>query len=372
MQALARWSFRHPWTVVALWALALVSVQLMALSTGSAYSDNFQPSNTDSALVQRMLKTASPTSSGDTSGIVFATRSGSVGDAANRARVESVVSAVSTLPHVTAVTSPFARNTHGQIARDRRIAYATVQFDELAQDLPKAAVQKVVDTARAKQGGGLQIELGGQAISELSAPNLGGVGFGLLAAAIVLFLAFGSLVAMALPLATAIVSVGTSLGVIDILSNSVAMPTFTTQLASLIGLGVGVDYAMFIVSRHRAGLLAGGRPERAAVAAVSTSGRAVLFAGVTVCIALLGMFAIGLKVFDGVAVGASLAVVTTVAAALTCSRPCWACSGRACSAASTVAESPQDRPRARTRPGGRPGPDACSIGPFCTRPSGWS
>ena len=163
-----------------------------------------------------------------------------------------MVSAVSTLPHVVSVTSPFSPHVHGQMSQDRRIAYATIQFDQLAEDLPTAAVNRVIDTARSHQDASLQIELGGQAISDHASPNLGGVGLGLLAAAIVLFLAFGSLVAMALPLATAIVSVGTSLGVIDILSNTMAMPTFTTQLASLIGLGVGVDYAMFIVSRYRA------------------------------------------------------------------------------------------------------------------------
>jgi len=317
MKALARWSFRRPWLVVALWVLALVTVRLIGLVSGSSFNDNFQPPNTDSTRAQAMLEAAAPAAAGDTSRTVFAAKAGTVGDPANRSRVEATVAAVSRLPHVTGVTSPFAREAHEQVARDGRVAFATIQFDRLAQDLPTDAVQKVVDTARAEQDDRLQVELGGQAISELSPPSLGGVAFGLIAAAIVLFLAFGSLVAMALPLATAIVSLGTSLGLIDILSNSMAMPTFTTQLASLIGLGVGIDYAMFIVSRHRSGLLAGEPPERAAVTAVNTSGRAVLFAGITVCIALLGMLAIGLKIFDGVAVGASIAVVTTVAAALT-------------------------------------------------------
>ncbi|WP_426514757.1 MMPL family transporter [Dactylosporangium sp. McL0621] len=264
-----------------------------------------------------MLEAASPTAAGDTSRIVFAVTSGSLSEPASRARIDQTVQSVEHLPHVAAVTSPFAPEARGQIATSGKIGYATIQFDQLADDLPSDAVDRVVDTARAHEGDGLQIELGGQAISAQTPPSLGGVGFGLIAAAIVLFLAFGSLVAMGLPLATAIVSVGTSLGIIDILSNSMAMPTFTTQLASLIGLGVGVDYAMFIVSRYRSGLLKGDSPETATVTAVNTSGRAVLFAGITVCIALLGMFAIGLAVFNGVAVGASIAVVTTVAAALT-------------------------------------------------------
>jgi len=317
MEKIARWSFRHRWIVLALWLIALVGVRVVDMATGTAYSDNFEPPGTDSTQVQHMLDAASTTAGGDTSRITFAVASGSLSDPAGRTRVEETVRSVAHLPHVASVVSPFAPQAHGQVAANGRIAYATLQFDKAAEDLPADAVKKVIDTARAHRGDGVRVELGGAAISNQAAPRLGGVGFGLLAAALVLFLAFGSFVAMGLPLATAIVSVGTSLGVIDILSNSMTMPSFTAQLASLIGLGVGVDYAMFIVSRYRSGLQKGDSPERATVAAVNTSGRAVFFAGITVCIALLGMFAIGLAVFNGVAIGASIAVVITVLAALT-------------------------------------------------------
>ncbi|MDH2416267.1 MMPL family transporter [Nocardioides sp. CER19] len=317
MKTLARWSFHHRWIVLALWLVALIGVRAVGAATGTDYTDKSQPPGTDSTRVQQLLEAASPAAGGDTSRIVFATRSGTLSDPVERARVERTLAAVADLPHVVSVTSPFAADARDQIAPDGRIGFATLHFDELAEDLPSDAVDHVIDTARAHQGDGLRIELGGEAISQQEAPSLGGVGFGLLAAAVVLFLAFGSLVAMGLPLVTAVVSVGISLGVIDILSNALAMPTFTTQLASLIGLGVGVDYAMFIVSRYRSSLLRGDSPERATVTAVDTSGRAVLFAGITVCIALLGMFAIGLTVFDGVAIGASIAVVITVVAALT-------------------------------------------------------
>jgi RND superfamily putative drug exporter len=148
-------------------------------------------------------------------------------------------------------------------------------------------------------------------------PSLGGAGLGVLAAAVVLFLAFGSLVAMALPLGTALLSLGAGLGLIGLLSKAIPMATFTTPLASLIGLGVGIDYAMFIVSRYRRSLLSGRSPLEATVTAVNTSGRAVLFAGITVCIALFGMFALGVSIFYGVAVGASIAVLITLLAALT-------------------------------------------------------
>jgi RND superfamily putative drug exporter len=317
MRTLARWSYRHRWIVLALWLVALVGVRVADMATGSAYDDNFRPPGTDSTRVQKLLEKASPAAGGDVSRIVFATATGQLRDAANRTRIEDTLHAVADLPHVASVTSPFASAGQGQVARDGRIGYATLQFDEIAEDLPGDAVGTVIDTARSHAGDGMQIELGGEAISQHASPSLGGVGFGLIAAAVVLMLAFGSLIAMGLPLVTALVSVGTSLGIIDVLSNAIAMPTFTTELASLIGLGVGIDYAMFIVSRYRSGLLRGDSPEQATLTAVDTSGRAVLFAGITVCIALLGMVAIGLAVFNGVAAGASITVVVTVAAALT-------------------------------------------------------
>jgi RND superfamily putative drug exporter len=316
MKTLARWSYRHRWTVVVLWLLALVGVLAIGVATGTAYSDDFEPPGTDSTRVQQLLEAAAPAAAGDTSRIVFASDTGRLTDPDQKARVERTLLAVGQLPHVASVGSPFAPEARDQLSADARIGYATVAFDRLAKELPGAAIDRVIDTARAQAGDGLRIELGGEAISRRADPSLGGVGFGLLAAAIVLFLAFGSLVAMGLPLASAVVSVGVGLGILDILSNLIVMPTFTTQLATLIGLGVGIDYAMFIVSRYRAGLLRGDSPEEATVSAVDTSGRAVLFAGITVCIALLGMLAIGISVFNGVAVGASIAVAVTVAAAL--------------------------------------------------------
>ena len=317
MRLLARWSFRHRWTVVGLWLVTLIGLQLLDGSVGTSYSEDFQPPHTDSAQVQAMLEAAAPAQAGDTDRIVYAVSTGSVTDPQVRRRIETSVDAVALLPHVTSVTSPLsAQGTH-QISSDGRIAYATVQFDELAEKLPIDEVNRVIDTARSDAGDGLQIEMGGQAISDTAAPDLGGVGFGILAAAVVQFLAFGSLIATGLPLLTAILSLGSSLAIVDLLSNAVPMADFTPELASLIGLGVGVDYAMFIVSRHRSGLLAGRSVLDSAVTAANTSGRAVLFAGATVCIALLGMFTLGLKVFYGVGLGASIAVIVTVLAALT-------------------------------------------------------
>ena len=143
------------------------------------------------------------------------------------------------------------------------------------------------------------------------------VGFGAAAALVVLLLVFGSLLAAPLPLLTAGIALGSSVAVIALLSHLLSVASFSSELALLIGLGVGVDYALFIVVRHRQGLQRGKTTEQAIVDAVDTSGRAVMFAGITVCIALLGMFALGVSFLYGVAVAASVAVLFTVFAALT-------------------------------------------------------
>lgn len=319
MQKLARWSFRHRWLVLGLWLAILVGARVMASMTGSAYEDAFEPPDADSTRVVKMLEAASPAAAGDIDHIVFAASTGTVTRSAYRDRVEAILDSVAGLPHVASVTSPFAPEAVGQVSKDEHVAYATVQFDRTVQQLPLDAIHRVMDTAQKQAGHGLQVELGGQAILYQEGANtrLGGEAFGLIVAAIVLFFAFGSLVAMGMPLVTAVVSLGTSLAFVDALSTVLPMADFTSSLASLIGLGVGIDYAMFIVSRYRRSLLEGQNPERATITAVNTSGRAVLFAGIVVCIALLGMFALRLEVFYGVAVGASLAVVTTMLAALT-------------------------------------------------------
>ncbi|MBO0845353.1 MAG: MMPL family transporter [Nocardioides sp.] len=317
MQQLARWSFRRRWVVIGLWLLALAGFRVLDTAVGTDYSQHYEPPHTDSAQVQAWLDAAAPAQAGDTDRIVYAVSSGSISDPAVEHQIKLSVQSVAQLPHVTAVTSPLSPRGRSQISHSGRIAYATVQFDELAENLPTDVVQRVVDAARAPAGEGLQIELGGEAISQAAQPGVGGVGIGVIAAAVVLFLAFGSLIATGLPLVTAIVSLGTSLAIVDMLSNVVSIADFTPDLATLLGLGVGIDYAMFIVSRHRTGLLAGRTLMDSAVTAVNTSGRAVLFAGLTVCIALLGMFTLGLKVFYGVGLGASIAVIVTVLAALT-------------------------------------------------------
>ncbi|HEY1180129.1 MAG TPA: MMPL family transporter, partial [Phytomonospora sp.] len=206
----------------------------------------------------------------------------------------------------------------GRISADGHTAYATITFDHRTEDIKKPEAEAVVRTAEAARADGLQVELGGSAIglTESGGGHLAEV-VGVVVAAAVLFLAFGSLAASMLPIATALVSVGTAYGAIALLGHAMTVADFAPMLGMLIGLGVGIDYALFIVTRHRRGLKRGLSVTEAVTGAVATTGRAVVFAGATVCIALLGMLLLRLSFINGVAIAACLTVVLTVAASVT-------------------------------------------------------
>ncbi|MFE2425473.1 MMPL family transporter [Streptomyces sp. NPDC059373] len=318
MAALARWCYRHKWMVVLLWVVALVGVGAASNTMGSNYANVFQLPGTESAKVLSLMDKAFPKSSGEADSVVWHTDSGSVKDAAVKAEMTATLAKIAKLPDVGSVASPYAPTGAAQISQDGRTAYATVTWSKLGSELTVDQVNTFVDTAQAADTKGLDVELGGQAVQQAEQPPMGlSELVGIAAAAIVLYLAFGSLFGMLLPILTAIFGVGTSVSAIALLSHGMDLADLSPTLASLVGLGVGIDYALFIVTRHRKGILRGLSPEEAAVKAVNTSGRAVLFAGGTVCIALLGMYAVGLSFLNGLAVSAALTVVLTVAASVT-------------------------------------------------------
>jgi RND superfamily putative drug exporter len=231
---------------------------------------------------------------------------------------KQMLAKVGTLPHVVAVISPFAPGGRGQISRDGSIAFAQVEFDQLANKLPKGSVNKVVDTAQAIHSKYLNVQLGGQGIEFLQQPSTSLSELaGILASAVVLFLAFGSWRGMITPLISAIAAILIGTSIESLLSQVLSVAPFTTQLSTLMGLGVGVDYALFIVSRHRNNLLHGMAVEDSVAAAVNTSGRAVLFAGATVCVALLGLLLLNITFLIGVSIGTALTVALTMLASLT-------------------------------------------------------
>ena len=265
-----------------------------------------------------MLAKTVPAQAGDSDTIVWQVSRGTVRDPAVVARMSQVLRNVATMPEVTAVASPYGPHGRAQISRDGRIAYATVDFAMQADNLTPADINRVVNAAESAREPGLNVQLGGQAIENTEQSPLGtSVTIGVLAAAAVLFIALGSLLAMVLPIVTAIAGVGGGLMAIAPLTHAISVVDIAPILGTLIGLGVGIDYALFIVTRHRRGMLAGLTPEEAAVKAIDTSGRAVLFAGSTVCIALLGILILGIGFLSGLAVASALTVVFTVLAAVT-------------------------------------------------------
>lgn len=321
MAALARWCYRHRLVVLLLWLGALFGLGAASSAAGTNYANVFSLPNTDSTTAYDLMEKAFPERAGDTDTVVWKVDGdggASVRDESVRSRIAPALEEIGRMKGVGEVTDPYAAQGAAQISRDGRIAYAQITFTEQANAIPKELIEDVVDTAQAAERDGLQVELGGQAIARTQEPPQGTAeAVGILAASVVLFLAFGSLFAMLLPIVVALAGVGTGLIGTMLLSHVTDVPEVAPLLGSLIGLGVGIDYALFIVTRHRRGILRGMKPEESAVTALNTSGRAVLFAGGTVCIALAGMLVMNMRFLDGVVVATSLTVVLSVLAAIT-------------------------------------------------------
>jgi len=318
LATLARWCFRHRRIVVLGWMAAIAALLWLTGAVGTAYSDSFSLPGTESTKALSLLSSSFPAQAGDSDTIVIHVKSGSVRDPAVQSKVSSMLARVATSPSVASVASPYAAAGAAHLSKDGRTAFANVIFAKQTQALPAADVKHVIDLAESARSPGLDVELGGNAIKQIQqTPPSSSEGVGLVAAGIILFIAFGSLFAMALPLLTAVVALGSGLLAVGLLSHVVSIGTVGPTLAGLIGLGVGIDYALFIVTRHRAGIQGGLSPEEAAVRALDTSGRAVLFAGGTVCVALLGLLVLRLSFLNGLAIPAALTVLFTVAAATT-------------------------------------------------------
>ena len=313
---LARWCYQRRRTVVLLWIAGLLIVTGAGRTIGAQFKNDLGGSDSESARAQTLLRDQFPAQAGDSAQVVF--RADNVSDANTRTAITNALAALQGLPHVSGVRSPYAPDATTQLSADGHVAYGIVQFDTTADKLPNAAIQTVVDRGRAATPKGLTVEFGGAPIAKIQAPSLGASeAIGILAAVIILLLAFGSVIAMGLPILTAIFGIVIAFGALDVVSHALVVPTFGPELAALIGLGVGIDYALLIITRYRQHLHDTSDPERAIIAALATSGRSVVFAGSTVVISLLGLTLIGLPYIYGLAAGAIGAVVLVMTAALT-------------------------------------------------------
>jgi RND superfamily putative drug exporter len=318
VHALAVWCFRHRRIVVIGWLVLLVGLLGVSRALGTSYDNSFSLPGADSAHALALLKANAPAQAGDSEQLVFAARGGAkLTDPAVRAQAEALLAKVSALTDVTAVISPYSPAGAGQMNAVQTVAFAILNYDKQGDSIPVAAGKTLVESARSFRSGQLDVAVEGPVAAKASGQELGGVGIGIIAAMIVLVIIFGSLLAASLPLVSTFVALPAAISVIGMLTHLIAMPDFSGQVVMLIGLGVGVDYALFIVTRMRQGLQAGQDVESAIVTAVATSGRAVLFAGAVVCIALLGLMALGVGAMTGLGVAASIGVLFTMATSLT-------------------------------------------------------
>jgi putative drug exporter of the RND superfamily len=319
MSAMAHWCYRHRRLVLLLWVVAFIAMGVISNAVGSRYANSFRLPATDSSRALTLLQDEFPVASGETDTIVWQVKPGRVTDPAVQARIAPMLERVAKLPHVSAVVSPYTTAGVRQVSPDGRIAYANVLWSGRGASIPGSAAKAVIATAQAVATPDLQIELGGPAIQDANGRAKTGLSevIGIIAAGVVIFLAFGSLLAMTLPLISALAGIGIGLSSVSLLSHVFHIAIFGPTLATLIGLGVGVDYALFIVSRHRANLRRGMDVEASTVLSINTSGRAVIFAGVTVCIALLGLFIVGVSFLYGLAVSAAIVVAFTVLSSIT-------------------------------------------------------
>jgi len=345
MQTLARFAIRRRWFIVAGWILFIIAAQaLLAGLGGSDYKDDFKLPHTETQSVAQLLSKSGLESQNGASGtMVLHAKSGTIADYSSRVQPQLQklcgegfgIASVNSPYGVLSCTSSGASSAGGAggagsagdagsgaaaaalVSKDKAIALAEINWSAQQPDL--ASITGVHDALKTLNSAELQVEFTGNAF-QLLAQQSGGVPpelIGFLAALIILFLVFRTAGATVLPLVSAIAAMGSGLALIGLLSHVMSVASFANQLALLMILGVGVDYALFIVTRHRRNLLRGMSVQDSIVVALNTSGRAVLFAGTTVCIALMGLWALGVSFLYGVSLGTAIGVALTMLASLT-------------------------------------------------------
>jgi len=308
---LGRACYRHRWITLFVWLAGVACLITLWTRFGAPAQDNFSGSDPGQTLLNKHF----PHASGDTLTLAIDSKA-PLSDPATRARIEAALTPFARAAHVTSVTNPY--RTPGQLSRDGHIAFATVQFDVTSTGISNAEAKALMHDATTASGNGITFSLGGDVVDLAETPYGGpSDGIGIAAAAVVLLIAFGSFLAMGLPIATAVLGIGAGLSVIALLGHVFPAPSFSPIIAAMIGLGVGVDYALFIVTRFREGLLAGRAPEDAAVTAMRTAGRTVVIAGTTVVIGMMGLLVLRQPLLNGVAVAAAATVAMVLLGSLT-------------------------------------------------------
>ncbi|MET8172351.1 MMPL family transporter [Streptomyces clavifer] len=317
------WCARHFVVVIVLWLAALAGAQALQHAYGGDYSDNFSVPGTQSQDGLDVLEAHAPSAGGYSSQVVVHDPDGSL--SAVGSQVSTVVDSLGKLPDVLSVQNPLSTDTPattpdvGPLSTDGKTAYITIRFAVQPSTLGAGYLDGVDSAVQPLRAAGVEVEYGGP-LGELARPEANdrtseAIGFGV--AVLVLLIGFGSLVAALLPLVTALVCVVLGLGLLGLLAATTTFATVSPTLATMIGIGVGIDYALFLVTRHRQNLMDGGDPVTAAGRAAATSGRAVLLSGCTVIVALCGLWVSGIGFIGKLGLAAAVTVVTAVLGALT-------------------------------------------------------
>ncbi|MCA9860242.1 MAG: MMPL family transporter, partial [Thermomicrobiales bacterium] len=307
----------HPKRVLLVFFVLLAVLVGIATSVRGQFVDSFSLPGAESQRAYDLLAERFPGASGISAQIVFQVdESGNFQDPAVQEQIEALLAEIGELPHVASTVSPY--DAPYQVSQDGTIAYATVNYDVQFDELSIPEAEELVEVADAASTDQLRVVAGGDVVS-ITEQEFGNTAefVGILAAAIILLIAFGSVVAMGLPIATALIGLTMGFMGIFIATRWLDIATFAPQFASMIGIGVGIDYALFIVTRYREGIKDGLTPKEATGRALDTAGRAVIFAGSVVVISMLGLSAVGIKFVAALGVAAAIVVATAVLVAFT-------------------------------------------------------
>ena len=310
---IAGFSVRHRRLVLAVWLIAVLGLALARQLAGGHFANDLSVPGTDSDRAYQVLHQRFPAQSGDALQVVVRT-GGGVRTPAVRAGTAAALRRMDHVPGVAGVVSPYVPG--GLVSADGTTAVAMVQFTQTAKDIPPASLQAVQDAAGPIRHTGAQVEFGGPALQTQEHPN-GGEVAGLAAAVLVLLFAFGSVFAMLVPLVTALLALGLGLSAVGLLSAVTPIGTAGPVVAAMVGLGVGIDYALLIVTRHREAMAAGQPAARSIPHALSTAGRSVLVAGSTVVVAILALYLIGVPFVATLGLATAVTVTVTLLAAVT-------------------------------------------------------
>jgi RND superfamily putative drug exporter len=307
-------SARRPWVTIGTWAVAAAVVMGLAGTAGGAFADDFVAPGSQSEEAMELLEARFPEAAGGSAMAVFAAPEGERLER-QRPAIDAAVARIAVVEHVATVVDPF---TAGTVSRDGRIGFAAITFDRHSTELGPAPLAAIADAVSPAREAGLAAELGGDAaFINAETETSGAEAAGLLAALVVLLVGFGTVVAALVPIALTLVAVATGLGGITLLANAMDVSSAAPTIGAMIGLGVGIDYALFIMARYREHRAAGQDNPTALSKAMGSAGSAVLFAGGTVVVAMAALVLTGLGFLASIGFSTSLVVLFAVATALT-------------------------------------------------------